>query len=115
MYFGTILMIAGGVGLAACLIWITVDSAGRARRRRGYAEQAAQAVQAVAFSAAPVFRTTAAITRSTADVLLAQRGTATGTPASTSFCPACGTPLPAGAAFCRNCGRAIPSQQQPLV
>ena len=107
MYFGTILMIFGGAGLAACLIWIAVDSAGRNRRRRGYAEQAAQAVQAVPPSGTPVFRTTAAITRSTAGVRSAQQSAA-GVPASTGFCPACGTPLPAGASFCRNCGRAIP-------
>lgn len=109
MHVGTMLMIFGGVGLAACLIWIAVDSAGRGRRRQGYAEQAAQAVRAVPPSPAPQYRTTAAITRATADVLAAQRrGSATGAPASTGFCPACGTPLSAGAAFCRNCGRAIP-------
>ena len=107
MYLGTMLMIFGGIGLAACLIWIAVDSAGRGRRRRGYAEQAAQAVHAVPAATGPVFRTTAAITRSTAEVR-AQRAPTGGAPLSTGFCPACGTPLSANAAFCRNCGRAIP-------
>lgn len=106
MYVGTMLMIFGGVGLAVCLIWIAVDSAGRGRRQRGYAEQAARAVHAVPAPSGPMTHTSAVLSQTTAR---AYRPPTTGhAPASTGFCPACGTPLGAGAAFCRNCGRAVP-------
>lgn len=95
MYLGTIMMLCGGAGLIACLVWIGLDSVGRSRRRKDYAEQAAQAVRESGAPSAAQQQITAPVTRQPS----AQH--------SARFCPACGTPLAANAAFCRNCGRPV--------